>query len=1046
MHLMILSNKYYLILFLLLYSILACSQQNYQLEFTNISQIDSKSEINIKKALGVHPQNSLSLQYNHIDGLNIIHKRYNQTIAGYPVEGAVIATHLYEDGKTKVNGLWLKNTNPNIPSSILPENSILDKVREAFPRNRKLSWEIKDINDKYRVEISKVWYNENYSKDGKDYLLSYKVKTYISNPFESYTLFLDALTGKILSKYCTHHTVNTPAVAEGLYTMGPIMMTVDSISDNEYKMIKYNDEGKAIIRTRDVLNNFKIIESTNNEWLDKPSVDCHWGTEKTLEYLHTEIERDGMDGEGGAITVNVHAQDPMGGGPLGNAYYVNGSINVGDGNANSPVKVPMSSLDVIAHEIFHGVTESTANLIYSGESGAINESMSDIFGVTVVQHATGNYTWDIGAQLSSVLRRMDDPKSLEMPAFYDGEYWFGGADVHVNSSIGNLWYYYLVEGGSGISENGEKFSIEGIGFEKAANIAYRTLSEYLVQSSNYEDYCNLSLQAAQDLYGECSPEVVSASAAWTAVGIGEIIRGTDIEITKIENLKSGCKLGSEELISIELAFESCGDLLKEGTELTLAYAINDGNPITELYTLPQAIGPNESLIYTYTQTADLSDVGIYDIRTWVDYHPDAYPINDTFHIKVENRIYQNEDIRLVDIIHPNQSTACGLTTVDPIVQLQFLGCDSLPSGSVITIKASLDNSVLESELMLASDLKYGEIIDLTLSGVLQIDDYGVHKISVEISYLDDPNLANNYIESNIEFFESKEQPFIYPFNDESELSSLHIRLGSAVDQDTLIDRFDDSSEGQALMFTGSDVVDLSTNELYIELVESEEEIWTKNISHETRTCMCIDATEWEKASLSFDLYIHQVVGLWNALGINNPWAANMRVLINGTPITDTYSYNIPKQFDNHIVDLTDYVGTSFEVCFQSKSLIGRNLYKLILSGEDALGDQVIIDNINVSDELIISSNNEESDYTNISYYPNPTHEEINVSLTSNYNEDIYFEVINTLGEVIKRFKYSVTTGANTITLPLGGISQGIYILTNRSLKNKILTATKVIVN
>jgi len=1041
---MTLSNKYFLSLIILLITQFAFSQ--HQLEFTTISQVELKSELSMKKALGIHPQNILLQQYNHTDGLNINHKRYKQTIAGYPVEGAVIATHQYTDGKTTANGLWLTDMNPNIPASTLPESNILDIIREVFPPDRKLSWEVKDINEEYRVDISKVWFDENYSKDGKDYLLSYKVKTYISNPFESYTLFIDALTGMILSKYCTHHTANVPAVAEGLYTMGPIQMTVDSISENEYKMIKYNDEGEAIIRTRDVLNNFKIVESTDNEWLDKPAVDCHWGTEKTLGYLKTEIEREGMDGEGSAITVNVHAQDPMGGGPVGNAFYVNGSINIGDGNASSPIKVPLSSLDIIAHEIFHGVTESTANLIYNGESGAINESMSDIFGVTVVEHTTGDYTWDIGAQLNSALRRMDDPKSLEMPAFYDGEFWTGSADVHYNSSIGNLWYYYLVEGGSGVTENGEKFSIEGIGFEKAATIAYRTLSEYLIESSDYEDYCNLSLQAAQDLYGACSPELVSASLAWSAVGLGEVIRGTDLKISKLENLKSDCGLESEELISVELAFESCGDMLTEGTQLTFAYSINGGNPITELYILPENIAPDESFIYTYKQTADLSNVGSYDIRTWVDYLPDAFPINDTLHIKVENRIIQNEDIRLVDILHPNQSTACGLTSIDPIVQLQFLGCDLLSSGSVINVKATLDNSVIESEFVLANELEYEDIIQLTLQGALQIDDYGVHQLSIEIFYPDDPNSANNIIESYIEFFESEENPFIYPFDDESELSSLRIRLGPAVDQDTLIDRFDDDSQSQALMFTGSDVVDLNTNELYIDLVESEDEIWSKNTSHETRTCMCIDATEWDEASLSFDLYIHQVVGLWNSLGIRDPWAANMRVLVDGSPVTETYSYNTQRKFDNHIVDLTDYVGTSFEVCFQSKSLMGRNLYGLILNGDDALGDQVMIDNINVSDELILSNNYEEIDHSSISYYPNPTHDEINVSLSSNYNDDIYFEVINALGKVIKRYEYRVTAGENSLSIPLGELSQGIYILTNRSLKNKIRTATKVIVN
>jgi len=110
-------SKYYLILILFMVCQLASSQHQYQLEFTSISQVELKSEYSVMKALGVHPQNSLSLQYNHTDGLNINHKRYKQTIAGYPVEGAVIATHQYKDGKTTANGLWLTDMNPVIPSS-----------------------------------------------------------------------------------------------------------------------------------------------------------------------------------------------------------------------------------------------------------------------------------------------------------------------------------------------------------------------------------------------------------------------------------------------------------------------------------------------------------------------------------------------------------------------------------------------------------------------------------------------------------------------------------------------------------------------------------------------------------------------------------------------------------------------------------------------------------------------------------------------------------------------------------------------------------------
>lgn len=1041
MHLYI---RYYLLALLMFVSSFLFCQSQHSLNFNLLSQVKIDSEMEIQLALSIHPNNTIIPKYNHVDELGVIHRRYQQHVAGYPVEGAVFAMHQYPSGKKAVNGLWLRDMNPRVPKVHISRAELYKTIRKDFPPNRKLCWEINDIDQNYIPVISKVWFDKGYSRIVQNYQLVYKVVFYLSNPFEAHTFYIDIETGRILHKHNALHTINVPARAEGLYTDGVVEFSVDSVDINDFKMIKHNLDGNEIIKTQDALDDFKVISSSTNEWSDRVAVDCHWGAEKTLEYFKEAHNRVGMDGEGGRLIVNVHAQDPLGGGAMGNAYYINSTINIGDGCSTCNLTVPLSDLETIGHEIAHGITENTANLIYQGESGAINESMSDIFGVTITEYTNDSYCWEVGCNYNTVYRRMNDPKSLEMPAFYKGKYWIDGADVHRNSSIGNLWYYYLVEGGTGTSEDGQKFSIEGIGFEKSAKIAFRTLSEYLTELSDYNAYRDLSIQAAEDLFGSCSPEVVSVSSAWSAVGLGEAIRGTDFRTSSIKNPLSDCGL-DEEAITLEIEFSSCGNSLPIGSIIHFFYSIDENDPVSEMYTLTQILNPNESLNYTFTEKAGLSSVGLYSVQAWVDFNLDSYSVNDTIQTTIENKLVQNEDVRLVRLLHPNQSTACGLTTTNPTVELQFLGCETLSSGSVVGVKISLDNSIIEEEFIIENDIEYGEFFELTLSGILEVNDYGIYQINVEIIYSGDQNIFNNSLFKSIEFFESIDVPFSYPFDDPAEVSSFNIDLGTSVDKDTLVDRIDNINESQAILFTGGDVLDLSTNTLKIDLVENEEDIWNKNLSYETRACICIDAEEWKEAYLSFDLYIHQVVGLWNSLNLKNPWAANMRVLVNGTPVTKTYGYQDQDQFENYEVDLTDFTGTSFEVCFQSKSLVGRNLYGLVLSGNDVLGDQVLLDNINVRNNILSSIHHTESESVQLAVFPNPVNETLNISFRSNIAQGIDFEIINILGEVVLNKKQHATEGDNTISISLDGIIGGTYIVRAYLPSNQEFRTAKIIV-
>ena len=154
---------------------------------------------------------------------------------------------------------------------------------------------------------------------------------------------------------------------------------------------------------------------------------------------------------------------------------------------------------------------------------------------------------------SSNMRSMSFPKTSmdgrdPLPDTYKGEFWVDTEDesdhggVHTNSGVQNKWFYLLTDGDSGTNDNDYSYQVEGIGIEKSLQIAYRTLTEYATQESQYADIRLASLQAAEDLYGANSAEVESVGEAGKAVGVDENQTG----IESIQNAK--CKIQNEDAI------------------------------------------------------------------------------------------------------------------------------------------------------------------------------------------------------------------------------------------------------------------------------------------------------------------------------------------------------------------------------------------------------------------------------------------------------------------------------------------------------------------
>lgn len=203
----------------------------------------------------------------------------------------------------------------------------------------------------------------------------------------------------------------------------------------------------------------------------------------------------------------------------------------------------------MAHEFSHAWTENTSNLVYLNEAGALNESFSDIMGATVEllnqqdDHASypnaaaGKGDWLMGEdilRLPSIgyasLRDMRDPSNTatvgtgsEQPTKYKGTYWYSGTGdnggVHQNSGVQNFFYYLLAEGGKGVND-GLLYSVDGIGLQNAARIAYEANTNFVTSEATYQT----ARQAWIDAANAVNPAYAASVAnAWDAVGVNEEI-------------------------------------------------------------------------------------------------------------------------------------------------------------------------------------------------------------------------------------------------------------------------------------------------------------------------------------------------------------------------------------------------------------------------------------------------------------------------------------------------------------------------------------------
>jgi zinc metalloprotease ZmpA len=280
---------------------------------------------------------------------------------------------------------------------------------------------------------------------------------------------------------------------------------------------------------------------TDNVWgrgqtTDRQSAgaDAHYGLVTATDYFAQVHGRAGYDGKGGAVLAKVHF-----GSDYNNAFWLDGCNCIGFGDGDGRSWGPLVNLDTAAHELSHGVTSSSAGLIYSGESGALNEATSDIFGTMVefyANNATDAPDYMIGEEFflknvpgsatQKALRYMWNPgKDGGSPGCYNSN--VGLLDVHMASGVANHFFYLLAEGSGARTFNGMDHTsptcngstLAGIGRDKAARVWFRALTVYMTSDTDFAGARAATLAAAKDLFGSKSAEAATVAATWGAVNV-----------------------------------------------------------------------------------------------------------------------------------------------------------------------------------------------------------------------------------------------------------------------------------------------------------------------------------------------------------------------------------------------------------------------------------------------------------------------------------------------------------------------------------------------
>jgi Zn-dependent metalloprotease len=455
------------------------------------------------------------------------HVRVDQVLDDIPVFGGQTIVHLTPEGEVdEVTDGFVRGRNVDVKPNLYQ----YDAAEIAVDRNG--GWDTLTEDPTADLVI--------LPKDGEQHLTWMVRMSQLDGTSGTSmpVVFVDAHSGDVVWAYDNLQTTSSHATTP---YAGAVTFDTDSVSGGYSLASSVDKAGTYSIANQAPgyisASSLTPITSSSTTWTSNlDAVDAHVGMLQTLSYFKNSHGRNAMNGVGGPtfrdakITSIVHY-----GSRYSNAFWNGTAMVYGDGDGYD--FGALTSLDIAAHELTHGVTGNTANLTYANESGALNESMSDVF-AALVENAVqgdGTHNWQIGekaftpGQSGDALRYMNNPTADYQSTDHYLDRYTGASDnggVHLNSGIANLAFYLTVKGGKHPRPARQGITVSGIGYDAAGKIWFKALTEYMTPSTDFFGARNATMAAARALYGNGSGEEVSVAAAWAAVGVGTAISGT----------------------------------------------------------------------------------------------------------------------------------------------------------------------------------------------------------------------------------------------------------------------------------------------------------------------------------------------------------------------------------------------------------------------------------------------------------------------------------------------------------------------------------------
>lgn len=487
------------------------------------------------------PESEFQLIKETTDRTGVTHLRYQQNLNGAPIWGREISIHVDTAGD-----VFLYSGNPLPGSKTGAADPRLTAAEASQAALRQLNAEAAG-----ETETPELTYFKTSS--GK-LNLAYKVDV-SAGISQGWICFIDAMNGNLLHRISKIR--NELRTGYGLDLSGiNRSFNVWSEGDHEYMIdpsVPYNDPPYSPLPDIENYGDTYILDARHGEdsvyfisksryggdW-DPAAVSAAHHVRLVNDYYVNTFNRNGIDNNYMNYLVVIHLSRNYAG-----AFWNGKFVVLGDGD-NRVFSSLANSLDVLAHEIQHGVTQNTAGLIYENQSGALNEAYSDIMACMVDRD-----DWTVGEDVTLIspgyIRNLIDPSLApdplpatmseykNLPNTEEGD--FGG--VHINMSIPSRAAYFMAEG---LSAEGLG---QSIGRSKTEQIFYHALTHYLKASSQFVDARMLTLESARQLYGTDSAEAAAVQTAWDAVEVygenagapddqkpsdAEPIRGRDIMV------------------------------------------------------------------------------------------------------------------------------------------------------------------------------------------------------------------------------------------------------------------------------------------------------------------------------------------------------------------------------------------------------------------------------------------------------------------------------------------------------------------------------------